>query len=185
MVYILLGAGFEEAEALVPADVLRRGGAEVTLVGIGGHSVSGAHGICVEADAAVEDVSLRAGDMLVLPGGLGGVSSIEASPAAMALARTAAEAPSIYLAAICAAPNLLARKGLIPAGAKAVCYPGMEDAIRNAGAIPCMDCSAVTDGKLITGRAPGSAFDFALALLAALVSEGAAEQVRGEMHYRT
>ena len=76
MVYILLGEGFEEAEALVTADVLRRGGAETALTGIGGMTVSGAHKIAVRCDAAVENVSLTAGDMLVLPGGLGGVASI-------------------------------------------------------------------------------------------------------------
>ena len=90
MVYILLGAGFEEAEALVTADVLRRGNLPVSLVGIGGRTVTGAHGMSVIADNLVEDISLTAGDMVLLPGGMGGVDSIEHSAHAMALARQAA-----------------------------------------------------------------------------------------------
>lgn len=182
-VYILLGEGFEEAEALVPADILRRGGVDVKLTGVGGMRIRGGHGITVEADTAAEGVTLAPGDMLVLPGGLGGVASMEASGAAMALARTAAADSAIYLAAICAAPDLLARKGLIPAGTHAVCYPGMEGAMVRSGALPQLDKSAVTDGMLITGRGPGAAFDFGLALLTALKGEDAAEQVRREMYY--
>ena len=71
MVYILLGEGFEEAEALVTADVLRRAEVPVSLTGIGGDFVTGSHGITVKADVTVESVSLSGGDMVVLPGGLG------------------------------------------------------------------------------------------------------------------
>lgn len=95
MVYILLGNGFEEAEALVAADVLRRAELPVCLTGIGGGMVTGAHGIAVKTDKAVEAVTLSAGDMVVLPGGMGGVASIEGSEPAMALVRQAAE-PGIW-----------------------------------------------------------------------------------------
>ena len=183
MVYILLGEGFEEAEALVTADVLRRGGVEVSLTGIGGMTVSGAHKIAVRCDAAAEDVRLFGGDMLVLPGGLGGVASIEGSGAAMALVRQAAQDDGIWLAAICAAPAMLGRRGIIGAGLSAVCYPGMEGELSASGTVPCPEVPAVTDGKLITGRGPGAAFDFALALLAALRGAETAESVRAGMHY--
>ena len=106
MVYILLGAGFEEAEALVAADVLRRGEIPVSLAGIGGEWVAGSHGITVKADLPVEGVTLKEGDMVVLPGGMGGVASIEGSGEALALVRGAAENPGCWLAAICAAPTL-------------------------------------------------------------------------------
>ncbi len=183
MVYILLGEGFEEAEALVTADVLRRGGVEVSLTGIGGMTVAGAHKITVRCDAAAENVRLAGGDMLVLPGGLGGVASIEGSDAAMELVRRAAEDDGIWLAAICAAPAMLGRRGIIGAGVSAVCYPGMEGDLTAAGAAARMDLPAVTDGKLITGRGPGAAFDFALALLTALKGAETAESVRAGMHY--
>lgn len=183
MVYILLGDGFEEAEALVTADVLRRGGAEVFLTGLGRRTTAGAHGIVVTADRVAEDVKLLPGDMLVLPGGMGGVAAIEGSNAAMALVQQAAADDAMWLAAICAAPAMLARRGVIGPGNDAVCYPGMEGELLGAGVAAHMDVSVVVDGRLITGRAPGSAIDFGLELLAALKGVEAAEQVQREMHY--
>ncbi len=183
MVYILLGSGFEEIEALATADVLRRGGVEVCLAGIGGSPVPGAHGIAVCADKAVEDVTPAEGDTVVLPGGLGGVASIEGSAAAMELVRRARADETMYVAAICAAPTLLARAGLMGAGDDGVCYPGMEEELTRAGVTAHTDASVVLDGNLITGRAPGSAIDFGLALLEILKGEDTAERVRGDMHY--
>ena len=180
MVYILLASGFEEAEALVPADLLRRAGLLVTLTGVGGGTITGAHGIPVIADTVAEKVSLEAGDMLVLPGGPG-VSAIEDNDTALSLIRQAAKEDQLWLAAICAAPTLLARMGLL-AGHQAVCYPGMEGDLLAHGATPRMDCSTVRDGRLITGRAPGSAFDFGLALVEALAGAKPAGQVRGEIN---
>lgn len=184
MVYILLGSGFEEAEALTAADVLRRAGIPVTLAGIGGEYVTGSHAVTVRADQPVEDIVLRAGDMVVLPGGLGGVAAIEGSAAAMVLIRQAAQDADLWLAAICAAPTLLARAGLLPPGVRCVCYPGMEGELSAAGAVPMMDQSTVAEGKLITGRGPGSAFDFALALTQALAGADTARQVCAALHYR-
>ena len=135
MVYILLGTGFEEAEALATADVLRRAELPVSLTGIGGEYVTGSHGITVRADIKVEDVALANGDTVVLPGGLGGVASMEGSEAAMALIREAAhEDDRLRLAAICAAPTLLARAGLLKKDARCVCYPGLEGELSAAGA---------------------------------------------------
>lgn len=184
MVYILLGTGFEEMEALVTADVLRRGGVPVTLAGIGGCSVTGSHGITVVCDGAVEAASLSDGDTVVLPGGMGGVESIEGSEAAMALIRQAAEDDAMYLAAICAAPTLLARKGIIGGGQRAVCYPGMESMLTDAGAEAPMEEAAVVCGRLITSQAPGTAYDFALTLLAVLTDGDNADRVRADLHYR-
>ena len=181
MIYILLGAGFEEAEALVTADVLRRANLPVSLTGIGGEYVAGSHSITVRADIAAEDVTLSEGDMVVLPGGMGGVASIEGSGAAMALAREAAE--KYRLAAICAAPTLLARAGLLKKGARCVCYPGMEGELSAAGAVPQMDCSTVVDGNLITGRGPGAAFDFGLKLVEVLAGADAARTVAAGLVY--
>ena len=183
MVYILLGSGFEEAEALVTADVLRRADVPVTLAGIGGELITGAHGIAVRADAPVESVKLKEDDMVVLPGGMGGVASIEASGSAMALVRRAAEDPQLWLAAICAAPTLLARARLLAPGVRAVCYPGMEGELIEAGAVPAMDQPVVIQGRLVTGRGPGAAFDFGLALVGELAGADAAQRVRAGLHY--
>lgn len=183
MVYILLGEGFEEAEALVTADVLRRAGAAVALTGIGGDFVTGSHGITVKADLPVESVTLKGGDMVVLPGGMGGVASIESCAGAMALIRQAADDPEIWLAAICAAPTLLARAGLLPPGTPCVCYPGMEGELAQAGAVPRMDEAVVVQGKLITSQAPGTAFDFALALAEQLAGFPTACRLHTDLHY--
>ena len=182
MIYILLGKGFEEAEALVTADVLRRAGLPASLAGIGGEYVTGSHNITVRADVKVEDIVLSEGDTVVLPGGMGGVASIEGSEAAMALAREAAE--KYRLAAICAAPTVLARAGLLKKGARCVCYPGMEGELSAAGAVPERDRSTIVDGNLITGRAAGSAFDFGLTLVEVLAGADAAGAVAAGLVYR-
>ena len=95
----------------------------------------------------------------------------------MKLIRQAAGDAELWLAAICAAPTLLARAGLLPKGAHAVCYPGLERALVEAGAVPEMDRPAVIEGRLITGRAPGAAFDFGLAIVEALAGPQAAGTV--------
>ena len=89
MVSIMLGEGFEEAEAVVPADLLRRAGVLVALVGLGGLQVTGGHGITLRADMALEQVDAEAMEMLVLPGGLGGVEAIQKNHFAQGLIQKA------------------------------------------------------------------------------------------------
>ena len=173
MTYILLGEGFEEIEALAPCDILRRGGEEVALVGIGGKTICGGHGIAVAADLTVEEMDLKKMDMLVLPGGMGGVRSIEGSPAAMAAIRYAAEHGN-RIGAICAAPTILGKLGLLK-GKNAVCYPGMEKELRDA---KVQNTAVTVDGTITCGRAAGSAILFGLALLGALRGKETAEAVR-------
>ena len=117
--------------------------------------------------------------MVVLPGGLGGVQSILASETSMNFIRLAYE-KNCYVAAICAAPTILARLHITD-GRKATCYPGMEDQMGTAQMIPC---GAVQDGSVITGRAAGSADEFGLACLRALKGEETARQVASGIVYR-
>lgn len=107
MVYILLGKGFEEIEAVTPGDLLRRAGVETAYVGLGGLEVTGSHGMTVRADLTLEQMDLTQLDMIVLPGGLGGVASIRGCRQAMEAVRFAYENGK-YVAAICAAPTILA-----------------------------------------------------------------------------
>jgi len=174
MVYIFLAPGFEEAEALTPADLLRRAGVETALVSIAGPAVTGSHSITVTADLTLEDADLSDAEMVVLPGGGAGVENLGREPRVEQLVRQAVER-GLTIGAICAAPTLLGRWGLLE-GRQAVCYPGMED--RLTGAQPRMECGVVADGTIITGRAAGSAFDFGLALVEALRGRDAAEKVR-------
>lgn len=181
MVYILLAEGFEEAEALVPADLLRRSGAQVSLVGVTGTAVAGAHGISVNCDLTVEQVKRDDMELLVLPGGLPGVTNIGASAAAVELIRFAAQS-GCYLAAICAAPSMLLGPMGILNGCKAVCYPGMEDAMEGADAQKGQ--SVVVDGTVITGEGPGAAFDFGLKLVEVLKGAETAKQIAHDACWR-
>lgn len=179
MVYILLADGFEEAEALVPADLLRRAGIQTALVSVKGESVTGGHQIRVKADLTLDQVDLSKAEMLVLPGGMGGVRGLDRDPNVAAMVQVA-EDRDIWVAAICAAPTLLAKWGLLK-DKRAVCYPGMEGAL--TGAQAQQDQGVVVDGKVITGRAAGSAFDFGLALVEALAGPEKASEVRCDVHY--
>ena len=179
MVYILLGTGFEEIEALAPCDILRRGGVQVALVGVNGPEITGGHGITVRADLTVEQLDRAQLEMIVLPGGLGGVQAMGASPAAME-AVAWAYAHDKWVAAICAAPTLLPRLG-ISQGKRCVCYPGMEDQVEGAEMVKA---NAVRDGRLLTGRGPGAALDFGFMLLEALRGSDVAAQVRAGMVYQ-
>ena len=179
MVYILLADGFEEAEALVPTDLLRRAGVETALVSLRGELVTGGQGVRVQADLELSQVDLARAEMIVLPGGRRGVQKLERESAVEALVQEAVDR-GLWVAAICAAPTLLARWGQLR-GRRAVCYPGMEGDLR--GALPQMEESVVVEGKLITGRAAGSAFDFGLALVEALAGPERAREVRHGIHY--
>lgn len=179
MVYVLLAPGFEEAEALVPVDMLRRAGIDTATVSITGKPVPGSHGITVTADVALDQVDGAKADMVVLPGGGPGYQNLGKEPKVERLVREASE-QGRWIAAICAAPTLLGRWGLLT-GKEAVCYPGMEEGL--AGAQTRMDQGVVVDGRMITGRAAGSAIDFGLALIAALKGQEEADKVRHAIHY--
>lgn len=178
MVYIVLGNGFEESEAVIPCDLLRRAGVETKFAGIGGTLIKGSNGITVQADCTVEEMLLAQTEMIVLPGGLGGVQSIKNCPSALEAVRTL-YAGGKYIAAICAAPTILAELGITD-GRDATCYPGLEGKM---GRAKMHACGAVTDEKVITGRAAGKAFDFGLALIEALRGEETAKRVAAEVVY--
>ena len=174
MVYMLLGTGFEETEAITPLDLIRRAGIDVMTVGVNGKTVYGGHGIGIEADILLGEMDLTDMEMIVLPGGLGGVASVRASAPAMDALRFAWENGK-FVAAICAGPTVLADLG-ITKGKNATCYPGCEDAMGGANMIP--DAPCVCDGKLITGASAGCAIPFGLALVAALKGKETADTVK-------
>ena len=179
MVYVLLGTGFEETEAIAPIDLLRRAGVEVLTGGLNGKTVYGGHGIGIEADITEGDMDLTAMEMIVLPGGLGGVASIRASENAMNAIRFAYE-NDLYTAAICAGPTVLGDLG-ITNGKRVVCYPGCEEGC--PGAV-FENTPACTDGKLITGTSAGCAVAFGLALIAALKGGEAARAIEKQIVIR-
>ena len=173
MVYVILGTGFEEVEAIAPVDILRRCGVTVKTAGIGGLQITGAHCITVTADCTVDDLDLDVIDMIVLPGGLGGVASINSSEAALA-AVSKAWNDGKYVAAICAGPTVLARLGLT-AGKSVTGYPGTEPQLGDCQYVS--DAPVVVDGRLITSRGPGTALLFGWKLAEILCGAEAAAQV--------
>ena len=177
MVYVLLGTGFEEVEAIAPVDLMRRAGIEVQTVGITGKTVAGSHKIPVEADILPENMDLESMDMIVLPGG---VASARASQAALDALRWGWEHDR-FVAAICAGPTVLADLG-IPDGKKATCFPGCEGQMGKADMVPGV--AALRDGKLITGTSAGCAIPFALELIKALKGSEAADKVAKQIVIR-
>jgi len=175
MVYICLANGFEEVEALAPADILRRAGVEVRLAARGGVA-TGSHGIVVTADCDIADMDAEHAELIILPGGLPGAHNLNDDPAIQAL--PAAVAKGVRVAAICAAPYVLGRLGLLE-GKKAVCYPGFEDELRGATVIP--DAAVVTDGLVTTAKGAGAALDFGFELAALLKGDDVAAKLRSGM----
>ena len=180
MVYILLGTGFEEIEALTPVDLLRRAGVEVKTVGLNGKIIYGSHAIGVEADMTIEELDVSDAEMIVLPGGLGGVASIRGCEKALEAVK-AVWAAGKYVAAICAGPTVLAELGLLT-GKKATCYPGQIPYMCDAQVVENAAC--VTDGRVITGTSAGTAIPFALALIEALKGAEAARAIADQIVIR-
>ena len=176
MVYVLLGTGFEETEAIAPIDLMRRAGISVLTVGLNGKVIYGGHGIGVEADITAEEMDLTKLELIMLPGGLGGVKSIRESKAAMDAIRFAHENGK-FVAAICAGPTILAQLGITD-GKDAVCYPGCEEEMGSANMItaPC-----VRSGKVITGTSAGCAIPFGLGLVEALKGAEEAERIKKQI----
>ena len=179
MVYVLLGTGFEEVEAIAPVDLLRRAGISVLTVGVDGKTVTGGHGISVEADITLEQLDLTDLEMIVLPGGLGGVATARSSQAALD-ALTFAYENNKYVAAICAGPTVLAELGII-GSRNATCYPGCESGMAEAA---IRETACVTDGKLITGASAGCAIPFGLALIEALKGKEEANRIEKQIVIR-
>ena len=180
MVYLLLGTGFEEMEAIAPLDLLRRAGVEVLTVGITGKTVYGSHNIGIEADITIDQMDLTNLEMIILPGGLGGVTSARASKPTLEALEFAWKNGK-YVAAICAGPTVLADLHITD-GKNATCFPGCEGGMGSANMIPNTAC--VRDGKLITGTSAGCAIPFGLALVEVLKGKEAADAVASQIVIR-
>ncbi len=176
MVYLFLADGFEEIEALTQVDYLRRAGIEIKTLGIGKEYITGTRGIVVKSDMSVDNADMNDVDMLILPGGLGGVEGISNSEKAISIIKEAYR-KNIYIAAICAAPTILAKLGMLQ-GKKCICYPAMTDELALGGGIVMADSAVVHDGKIITAKAAGSSEEFSFEIIRTLKNDAAAEAVR-------
>ena len=160
MIIVLLAEGFEEIEALTPVDMMRRAGLDVKTVGISGKTVVGSHGIAVVADATTDEIDLSKVDFAVFPGGMPGSLNLDASPYTDEVI-SAMLSNGGRLAAICAAPLVLGRRGLLN-GKNATCFPGFEGELQGATVI---DADFVTDGNITTGRGMEYSLPFAKELV--------------------
>ena len=177
---ILFANGYEEVEALTVVDLLRRAkiGCEILSVADSGQ-VTGSHGISIGADRNFSGTDFSQYDGVILPGGMPGTTNLAADERVLALLRSFAAAGKLT-AAICAAPTVLAKAGLLD-GKKAVCYPGMEEQL--TGAKVSFDPVAV-DSTVITSRGLGTAIPFALSIVQYFEGRERAEALASSVVYR-
>ncbi len=179
-VYVFLANGFEDVEALIPVDVLRRGGVDVVTVSVVENSkvVETAHRVRIEADELFDDCDFVDADLLMLPGGMPGASNLnEHEGVRNALLKQHADGKKV--AAICAAPLVLGGLGILR-GKRATCYPGFEQTLE--GATYTAELCTV-DGNVTTGEGPAAAFPFAYSLLSQLKDKETAEQIAVGMRF--
>jgi len=171
-VVVPLAEGFEEIEFSTIVDILRRAGIAVTVAGLKEGGINGAHGIRVTPDTLIDKVSADDFDAIVLPGGNPGYVNLGKSEKVLNLVRGMHE-KNKYVTAICAAPSVLAKAGVIQ-GKRATIFPGMEDTL--TGAQHSKE-RVVVDGKIITSQGPGTAMEFAIKLVEVLAGKNKAEEV--------
>ena len=181
-VHIFLADSFEDMEALGTRDVLLRGGVPVSTISItDNYLVESSHGLCVSADTSWADLEVMepgtdASDVMIFPGGMPGSKNLAEHAELMEILQDHWERGGA-VAAICAAPGLVVSQLPGLAGLRFTCFDGFEDALKAEGAVFTPE-SAVTDGRLITGRGAGHAVNFGLAILRYLKGDEAAQKVQ-------
>lgn len=176
-VLVPLAEGFEEIEAVTIIDVLRRAGLRVTVAGLRPGQVTGAHGIALGVDASLDEVDSGRVAMLVLPGGMPGTTNLMEDERVIGLVRElhAAGKPT---AAICAAPMVLARAGVL-GEARATSHPSVRDRLGKARVVA--EERVVRSGSVVTSQGPGTALEFALALVEELQGPAQAKKLAEDM----
>ncbi|MCL7744945.1 DJ-1/PfpI family protein [Guyparkeria hydrothermalis] len=178
-VLILLAPGFEDLEAITTIDILRRGGVQVQTIALHEHEVSGSRGVTVVTDSNLslldED---RVFDAIVLPGGQPGANNLAADPRVIKRLQDQSVAGR-WIGAICAAPKVLAAADLLK-GRRITHFPGALSDDDKHG-VEISDEAVVVDGNLVTGRGPGVAIDFALALVEQLEGRETRDAVEAKL----
>ena len=173
MILVFLAEGFEEVEALATVDVLRRAGLAVKTVGVTGATVSGSHSIPVVCDTVIDAVEPDGSiEAVVLPGGMPGTLNLENDEKVNSFIDFAV-ANGKYVCAICAAPSILGKKGLLE-GKEAVCFPGFEEYLYGA---KLSENSVCVDGKIITAKACGVALKFGKVIAEQFIGKEKADEL--------
>lgn len=177
MVYIHLAQGFEEVEALTCVDLLRRVGIETYMVSMTGEEiVKSVRGVGIQSDLLFEEADYNSCDMIVLPGGMPGAKNLgDHCELVQQIVRFAETGK--WIAAICAAPMVFGHNRLLE-GKKATIFPGMEEHLIGA---KCSNDRVVIDGNVITSKGPGTAMEFALAIVGVLKGTEASDKLRNDL----
>ncbi len=177
MFYCFLADGFEEIEALATIDILRRADIPVTTVGVDADVICGAHDICVTADMPISEFDFDKDALgVILPGGMPGVKNLYADEN-VRNAVSYCQSRKLYLCAICAAPSILGRMGVLE-GKKATCFPGFEEELKGA---EVTGEKVVVDGNIITAKGAGCALDFGFAIVSQVQSKEDADRIASSM----
>lgn len=171
-VAVYFATGYEEIEALSVVDVLRRAGVDVKMVGVTGRTVLSGRQISLNMDAIIEEINPNEVDMIVLPGGVPGVDHLMENDLLVHQLKSFKEQDK-YIAAICAAPSILGKLGLLK-GEKATCYPGYEEFLEGCQVV---DERVVVSNHIITGKGAGASLEFALAILEVIEGKEAAQKI--------
>ncbi|MCK5153354.1 MAG: DJ-1/PfpI family protein [Spirochaetales bacterium] len=177
-VVILLAEGFEEVEAVTPIDILRRGGIEVVIAGVGDTKITGSHGIIIECDTTIDQIDADNYDGVVIPGGMPGATNISKSEDANKFIKSIYQNKKL-VAAICASPAIVLSPLHILDGKKSTGYPGFENKFSEF--VELKTDKVIVDGNIITSRGPGTAADFSFAVLKYLEGKETAETVARSM----
>lgn len=179
-IYLFLAEGFEDIEAVAVMDILRRAELPLYLVSVTGQKqVVSSNRLKIEADYLFEEVDFSQATMLILPGGIPGAYNLADYQGGLREVIQAHYDARKPLAAICAAPLVYGRMGLLE-GVKATCYPGFEENLKGA---TCTDALVEQDGLFITGKGPAASFCFAYTLVELLAGKEIADQLRTGMIY--
>ncbi|MBQ3431334.1 MAG: DJ-1/PfpI family protein [Clostridia bacterium] len=173
MIYVFLADGFEIIEALAPVDMLGRAKLNVKTVGVTGQTVKSSGGVSVSADLTLNDLKTDDLEMIILPGGMPGTLNLEANETVQEYIEYCAQ-NNIYIASICAAPSILAHKGLLD-GKSATCFPSFADELKSANYVAG---GVQKDGKFITAAGAGVCIEFGLKCVEVLTDAQEAASVR-------
>lgn len=174
MIYVFMADGFEETEAIAPIDMLRRAGCDVVTVGIKNDGVKSSHGVPVLCDITDMQVELDERlEMIILPGGMPGTLNIEANAVVQSAIDYCVD-NNIPIGAICAAPSIIGKKGLLD-GKEATCFPGFEKYLIGA---KLSDKKVVTDGIFTTAAGAGVAVEFGLELIRCLKGKEESDAIK-------
>jgi 4-methyl-5(b-hydroxyethyl)-thiazole monophosphate biosynthesis len=176
MLYMYFANGFEETEAIASLDVIRRAGIDIRTVGVGSKQITGSHNITVVCDMDTEEATFTGLDGIILPGGMPGTVNLDESERVNEVIEFCSSNGKL-LAAICAAPMIYGKRGLL-SGKSAVCFPGFEEYLEGA---KVSDKYVVTDGNIITAKGMGSAVEFGLAVVSYFKGAGTGDKLRNTL----